>query len=434
MFVMKILLTKIVFFIVLGWIAINPVYAESPQIIKISYLTQQQKPPAALSNLDVFIQHKGLMGAKIAVDDNNTTGQFTAQKFELKTIIVPVEGDVIEQFQQQVSDDTALVITNLPAQQLKQIADLDVAKGKLFFDATTTDDDLRNNKCRNNILHMLPSRAMRADALAQYMMKKRWTKWFLVSGMTAEDRLYASAIKRAVGRFGIKLVAEKQWTHTYDARRTAQSDIPVFTQGIDYDVLVVADEQGLFGEYLEYRSWNPRPVVGTQGLVPSAWHKTHEQWGAVQIQNRFKTLAGRHMQEQDYGAYLAARAIGEAAVRTKSNQLTKIKAYLLGDEFALQGYKGKPLSFRAWNGQLRQPVLLAAARSLVAAAPVDGFLHPKSELDTLGFDQPESSCNQTVLEQITASPIVEQGTSQDVESRIQKLIQRLKNYYNSKWK
>ena len=208
MFVMKILLTKIVFFIVLGWIAINPVYAESPQIIKISYLTQQQKPPAALSNLDVFIQHKGLMGAKIAVDDNNTTGQFTAQKFELKTIIVPVEGDVIEQFQQQVSDDTALVITNLPAQQLKQIADLDVAKGKLFFDATTTDDDLRNNKCRNNILHMLPSRAMRADALAQYMMKKRWTKWFLVSGMTAEDRLYASAIKRAVGRFGIKLVAE----------------------------------------------------------------------------------------------------------------------------------------------------------------------------------------------------------------------------------
>ena len=434
MFLMKIPVTQIVFFILIGLVATGSAYAEPPQIIKISYLTQEQKPPTALSNLDAFIQHKGLMGAKIAVDDNNTTGQFTGQKFELTIIIVPVGGDVVQQFQQQVSSDTVLIITNLPAQKLTQLADLDSAKEKLFFDASTTDDDLRNSQCRNNILHMLPSRAMRADALAQYMMKKRWNKWFLVSGMKTEDQLYAQAIRRAANRFGMKLVAEKQWTHTYDARRTAQSDIPVFTQGIDYDVLIVADEQGLFGEYIEYRSWNPRPVAGTQGLVPTAWHKTHEQWGAVQIQNRFKTLAGRNMQEQDYGAYLAARSIGEAVVRTKSNQLSKIKSYLLGDEFALQGYKGNPLSFRSWNGQLRQPVLLAAARSMVTAAPVEGFLHPKTELDTLGFDQPESSCNKTELEQVKPVIVEKQGTSGEAESRIQNFIQRLKNYYNTKWK
>jgi hypothetical protein len=60
--------------------------------------------------------------------------------------------------------------------------------------------------------------------------------------------------------------------------------------------------------------------------------------------------------------------------------------------FALQGYKGSPLSFRSWDGQLRQPVLLAAPRSLVAVAPIEGFLHPKTELDTLGYDLPESLC------------------------------------------
>ncbi|MGZ4991625.1 MAG: branched-chain amino acid ABC transporter substrate-binding protein, partial [Methylobacter sp.] len=47
---------------------------------------------------------------------------------------------------------------------------------------------------------------------------------------------------------------------------------------------------------------------------------------------------------------------------------------------------------RSWDGQLRQPVLLAAPRSLVAVAPIEGFLHPKTELDTLGYDQPESTC------------------------------------------
>jgi len=233
---------------------------------------------------------------------------------------------------------------------------------------------------------------MRADALAQYMMKKRWQKWFLVIGPTSEDRLYAAAIKRSAKRFGMKIVAEKVWTHTYDARRTAQSDIPVFTQDVDYDILAVADEQGLFGEYLAYRTWSPRPVIGTQGLIATTWHKTHEHWGAVQIQKRFKELAGRWMEERDYGAYLAVRAIGEAATRTQSNQLEPIKAYLFSPAFALQGYKGKPLSFRTWNGQLRQPVLLAAPRSMVAVAPIEGFLHPKTELDTLGFDEPESHC------------------------------------------
>ena len=157
-------------------------------------------------------------------------------------------------------------------------------------------------------------------------------------------------------------------------------------------LLFFADEQGVFGEYLDYRTESPRPVIGTQGLIATAWHKTHEQWGAAQIQNRFKAQAGRWMEEQDYAAYIAVRAIGEAATRTKSNELAAIRDYMLSPAFALQGYKGSPLSFRSWDGQLRQPVLLAAPRSLVAVAPIEGFLHPKTELDTLGVDQPESTC------------------------------------------
>lgn len=408
---------------------LNLVYADE-QVIKISYITQEKKVPSALSNLDDFIQYKGMMGATIAIDDNNTTGQFTGQRFELKKVIVPVDGDVVQQFEQQVAKDSSFIISNLPKQQLQQLTDLESSQGKLFFDATTTDNELRNKQCRDNILHMLPSRAMRADALAQYMMKKKWTKWFLVSGMTQEDQLYSDSVKRSAKRFGIDIVAEKQWTHTYDARRTAQSDVPVFTQGVDYDVLVVADEQGLFGEYFAYRSWKPRPVIGTQGLVPTAWHKTHEQWGAVQIQNRFKTIAGRNMHEQDYAAYLAARSIGEAAVRTQSNEMQVIKDYLLSSEFALQGYKGKPLSFRAWNGQLRQPILLAAAKSLVAVAPVEGFLHPKTELDTLGFDQAESICNVETTELVSVSSPIQNDSENKDELSVDKLIQWLKNNYN----
>jgi len=366
--------------------------AATKQVIKIAYFTQEQVAPPSLSNLDPFIPDKGLIGAELGIADNNTTGQFTGQQYELKKIVVPAGGDIVQAFKQQVGEDLGLVVVNLNAEPLLKLSDLPNANQNLLFDVATTDDELRNGQCRHPVVHILPSRAMRADALAQYMLKKRWQKWFLVIGPTAEDQLYAAAVKRAAKRFGMKIVAEKNWTNDYDARRTAQSDVPVFTQGEEYDVLVVADEQGLFGEYLDYRTWIPRPVIGTQGLVATSWHRTHEQWGAVQLQNRFKEKAGRWMEEVDYAAYLAVRAIGEASVRSKSNQVAAIRDYLFSEAFALQGYKGVPLSFRSWDGQLRQPILLAAPRSLVNVAPLEGFLHPKSELDTLGYDQPESAC------------------------------------------
>jgi ABC transporter substrate binding protein (PQQ-dependent alcohol dehydrogenase system) len=365
---------------------------KAKQAINIAYLTQEQNVPPPLSNLDSFIKNKGVIGAELGIDDNNTTGEFTGQQFNLKTFIVPLEGNVVDTFNKELVNKFPFVVVNLPGEQINQLADLPAAKQMLLFDVATVDDALRNEQCRSNVLHILPSRAMRADALAQYMMKKRWTQWFLVIGPSQEDRLFADAIKRAVKRFGMEIEAEKTWEHTYDARRTAQSDVAVFTQVDDYDVLVVADEQGLFGEYLDYRTWIPRPVIGTQGLIATAWHRTHEQWGAVQIQNRFKEKAGRWMEEQDYAAYLAVRAIGEAATRTKSSDTKQVKDYMLSDAFALQGYKGDPLSFRSWDGQLRQPVLLAAPRSLVAVAPIEGFLHPETELDTLGYDQPETQC------------------------------------------
>jgi len=369
------------------------VCAKPKQQINIAYLSQEQAIPPQLSSWDPFIKNKGIIGAELGIDDDNTTGEFTGQQFNLKTFIAPLKGAVTETFNKEISSKFQYVVVNLPAVQLNQLSDLPAAKQMLLFDVATVDDALRNEQCRRNVLHLLPSRAMRADALAQYMMKKRWTKWFLIIGQAQEDRLFADAIKRSAKRFGMNIVAEKTWEHTYDARRTIQSDVAVFTQtDDDYDVLVVADEQGQFGDYLDYRTWIPRPVIGTQGLIATPWHKTHEQWGAVQIQNRFKEKAGRWMEEPDYAAYLAVRAIGEAATRTNANKLNTVKDYMLSDAFALNGYTGNPLSFRSWDGQLRQPVLLAAPRSLVAVAPIEGFLHPKTELDTLGYDQPESQC------------------------------------------
>lgn len=369
---------------------LSPAGAET---LFIAYLGQEREElrPAS-ANLEPLYQDIGLRGAELGIEDNTTTGRFTNQSFRLVGVVLERDEDPARVFYFLLKEGFRHILVNLPAEKLLTLADFPGAENSLLYNVGAYDDRLRGQDCRANVLHTLPSHAMRADALGQYLKKKRWTDWFLVSGPRPEDKRFAKALRRSAGRFGIKIVAEKSWTHTYDARRTAESEVAVFTQSVDYDILLVADEAGLFGDYFPYRTWLPRPVAGTQGLIATAWHPAHEQWGAVQLQNRFRQLSGRWMKPEDYAAWLAVRAIGEAATRTQTIDFGTLREYLLSDRFALAGFKGQPLSFRPWDGQLRQPMLLAGERDVVAVAPLEGFLHPVNELDTLGYDERESPC------------------------------------------
>jgi ABC transporter substrate binding protein (PQQ-dependent alcohol dehydrogenase system) len=172
-----------------------------------------------------------------------------------------------------------------------------------------------------------------------------------------------------------------------------QRQIPVFTQQAPaYDVMIAADESEVFASYLPYRTWDPRPVAGSAGLVPTSWHAAQDQWGAVQIQNRFTKLNARRMTARDMQAWLATRMIGEAASRTNSGDGKAILAFLKSPDFSIAGFKGQRLTIRDWNLQLRQPILLVDGRMVISVSPQDGFLHQVSELDTLGIDRPESKC------------------------------------------
>jgi ABC transporter substrate binding protein (PQQ-dependent alcohol dehydrogenase system) len=290
------------------------------------------------------------------------------------------------------------VIADLDAPALAAAAAIPEARDLLILNSRAPDDSLRGEACQGHVLHTVPSRAMLADGLAQYLAAKRWRRWFLVTGPQAGDRLYAEALRRAAKRFGNDIVADKEWTfrpghgRTDTGHVTLQSEIPALTQGPDHDVLVVADEGNAFGDYLPGRTARPRPVVGTHGIVATGWSEVSDAWGATQLQSRFEKLAGRRMRATDYAAWAAVRSIGEAALRTGSRNRHVIADYLRSPAFLLSGFKGQGQSFRPWDGQMRQPILIAGPRLLVSVSPQPGFLHRGSELDTLGFDREESRC------------------------------------------
>ena len=236
------------------------------------------------------------------------------------------------------------------------------------------------------------SRSMLTDALVQFLVKKQWAQIYLLAGGADEDKAYAADLEASAAKFGAKIVERKNFTERADMRDTAAVEMPLLTQASAYDVVAITDDSGQFGATVGYNTWLPRPVVGAYGLTPTAWSPVIEQWAAVQLQNRFKALAGRGMQARDYGAWLAVHLIGEAASRTKKTDAPSVRAYALSDTLQLSAFKGRGLSFRSWNGQLRQPIPLVTADSQVAVAPIEGYLHQTNVLDTLGADQPETKC------------------------------------------
>ena len=360
--------------------------------IPMTYLRQEVEAPPVLSNLDPIPEDRGVAGAKVALKDTKTTGKFLGHEYSLDVVSIEPGGDLANAARKALAKSRILFL-DAPADALLSIADLPEAKEALLFNVSTGERRLRDADCRANLLHTMPEDAMRTDALMQVLKARRWTKTALVIGPKPQDVAFAETLKASAAKFGVNILAEKNWTFNTDLRRAAGQEIPLFTQDLpDHDVLLIADEADDFARYVQDNTWLPRPVAGSDGLRGEGWAPVLEQWAAVQLQQRFEKDTKREMGTRDYAAWTALRTIGEAVTRTNSADPKVLRSYIFSDAFALDGFKGRSLSYRSWNGQLRQPMPVVNARALVELTPLDGYLHQTNEMDTLGLDRPESRC------------------------------------------
>ena len=374
-----------------------PAMAE-PVAIKVGVLRQEHSRET-LSILDIPAADDALAGALLGAIDNNTTGKFTGQTFDVVDEKIAGAADAPAALDRLTGAGVALIIVDLPADALLAASDHLKDSSALLFNVSAPDELLREEACRANVFHVAPSRAMLADGLAQYLVWKKWPRWLMIKGSHPEDELLAQAYRRAAKKFGAKIVEERVYEDLGGGRRSdsghtqTQRQMPMLTQNAPaYDVLLAVDENEVFGGYLPYRTWDPRPVVGSAGLFPTNWGPGHEQWGAQQLQNRFRQNYRRGMNARDNAAWLAMRIIGEATTRTQSAAPDKLRDFMRSADFSIAAFKGVRLSLRGWSQQLRQPILLSDGRMTVSVSPQEGFLHQLTELDTLGLDQPETKC------------------------------------------
>lgn len=376
-----------------------PATAQQPEPVQIrsAVIRVDTATLLPISRLDLPPEDLGFAGARLAIEDNDTTGRFMGQDFDAVEVTATPE-TAADELSAILDDGIEFVVVLADDATTLALAD-QAGDRAMIFNARARGDNLRGADCRYNTIHTAPSRAMMADALAQFLMSKNWPRWFLIQGSHPQDQAMADAYRASAAKFGARIVEEREYEDTGGARRTdsghvqVQAQMPVFTQrAADHDIVITADEADVFAAYLPYLTWDPRPVAGSAGLVPRSWHPAMEAWGGTQFQSRFERLADRPIREDDYQAWLALRIVGEAATRTQSGDPAVLKDYILSDDFDVAGFKGQALTVRDWDHQVRQPILLTTGVLTTSVSPQEQYLHQTSQLDTLGTDRPETQC------------------------------------------
>ena len=283
-------------------------------------------------------------------------------------------------------------LIDAPGKVVAEVAAATRGRALLLFNVAAPDDALRQAQCQAHLYHTLPSHSMQTDALAQFLVSRKWRSVLLLQGPRDDDRLIGAAFENSARRLGLKIVNKKDFVLSNDPRQRELGNVGLLTAGDDHDVVFVADSDGEFARSVPYDTVRPRPVVGAEGLVAEAWHWAWARHGAPQLTRRFEKQAGRHMGSADWAAWVAVKAVVEAVVRTGNAPFDKQVAYLGGEEITIDGFKGNRLYFRDWDRQLRQPLLIATHNAVIERAPIQGFLHQTNNMDTLGFDRLDSRC------------------------------------------
>ena len=359
--------------------------------LKATLISPEDDPRLERTRLErAYLGHAGgpaADGVRVALDEGGFELEAVGAGVALGTATARSVESARAAAQAAEKAGAALILTDLPADWTLAVAD---AVKVPVLNLGASDDRLRQQDCRARLYHLLPSERMRADAIAQTLVSRKWSKLLLLVGPSAQDQQRAATAQASIKRYGLQVVASKPFKLSTDPRERDLANPLLLTAGSAYDAVWIVDSDGEFARGLPYRTVLPRPVVGDAGLVALAWHARFERYGAPQVSRRFFKAAKRAMTDRDWAAWMAGKTLLALATAAPKGP-NSAWAQALG-KTSVDGSKGVNLSFRAWDGQLRQTMLLTDGQGVIAQAPIEGLLHPTDVLDTLGADAPEKLC------------------------------------------
>lgn len=350
-------------------------------------------PEVAYTRIEISPALKPVEGAMLGLDDMKIVTDAANITVKLDAYEAADASEAIQKVAAMAQVGERFAILDLPGDIVAQVATATKDLPITLVNATAPQDALRA-LCLPNLMHSGASDRMISDTYTQFLRHRNWTRVLMLVGKEPRDKEMADAFQASAERLRLQIIDRKEFTTSTDPANREENNTMLITGGKDYDVVYIADSLGDYARYLNYATQLPRPVIGSTGLTAAEWHWSWDRDGATQVTLRFQRMAegGRVMSPQDWSTWIAAKSIATAYAKARSDDPVKIDAYIKGNRFVIDGSKGYRMNFRAWDRQLRMPMVLATSNAVTEAAPFPEFLHQTNELDTLGVDEPESKC------------------------------------------
>ena len=390
---------KIIYLILILIIPTNFGFTKDLESVNIAYIEiendSRYDADIAYTRIQLKPTGRPFAGALVAYGESEKLFDILGKEIEISRFVVKDNEEILNKIKELVSQNTHFFIIDADSSFFKKIPEFDL-KNIAIFNITEPDDSLRQENCDSRVFHTIPSYSMLSDALAQYLVFKNWKKILLLKGPYDEDTIIADSFINSSNKYGLDIIETKDFILSNDPRKREENNLALLTIDKKYDVIYLADSDGEFGRYLPYSTKNPNLVIGSTGLTAETWHWSFERHGAPQLNSRFADIDdSRRMSNFDWAAWAAVNTIFKSSMKSKSVDSKKIIDFFKSDKFGLDGFKGPRLSFRLWDNQMRQPILLSTHNALIYKTPIEGFLHEKNDLDTLGSDELETRCSFT---------------------------------------
>lgn len=350
-------------------------------------------------------------GAELGLDEANALAAHFGRRLELAREVAEEPAAVRAAGRRMVRGEQALALIG-GADEASADALRDAARegGALFFNVGSPADRLRGERCHRHTFHIGASLAMYVGAVGHWLEQRRLSGWALLTTDSAFGRAVEQAALALLAGRGRAAAARERvapggadWTAALQRVGGAAADV-LFVGLETGDLLaflrqyraagVVTPLAGVAPEAAALLGADPAHVAGTW---PVTWHHELDRFSARELNARYRRRFGRPFDARGWAAWAAVKLLGEAVVRAGSAEPSALLRFLEGAP-PFDGHKGRALTFREWDHQLRQPLYLIAPRTREpgrgrwGAFEVVAEVPSGADLDVIGERRPESRC------------------------------------------
>jgi ABC-type branched-subunit amino acid transport system substrate-binding protein len=393
--------------------ALAPVQAqpEAPRVVRIAHLSRRQGDDAEMASY-------AIMGAQLGAEEADVTAGMFGTKVELIIEDATTSDNLLPMARKLMTQEhVSAIVAALDDASTADLSAFCQQAGVVCLNTGARGGELRGEKCQRLTFHVEPDLAMYTHAMGHWLVQNNRKRWqFVVSERAFGQEVYLRASRFLQQQGGTEL---GRWVLTQG--QADFKDMLARLANGDAEAVVVALRGAQLRHFLErykaaglntllagvpldmFALWQVNSAA-LQGVWVSAWYHGLERFSARELNRRFSRRFEKPAESFAWANWAAVKLVLEGMLRSGHAGASGLAAYLEGAP-PFDGHKGKALTFRAWNHQLRQPLYVLKAREDKPENARDllqlmGEVPPSAApgrpvmdvLDTLGEPKTESRC------------------------------------------